>query len=179
MGGFNERGRALVLLLGVGVLVVAAGSAIGAAKRTVATSGAGRSITAVRTASDATRFQTNSGTYVDVPGATATISIPAGATGLILIQFTASSICDQQDNLSCMVRAEINGTDAPPGQIVWDRVPSGGTNKIPLSAHAMDWSAGPLGPGSYTVQIQALGQLNSGGAFVLQGWHLTVERVKV
>jgi hypothetical protein len=83
------------------------------------------------------------------------------------------------ENASCLMRAEINRTDAPPGVIVWDSVPTGYKLNMPKGVHAMDWSAGPFGPGSYTVQMQAAVTQQSVGAFIIEGWHLTVERVKV
>jgi hypothetical protein len=50
---------------------------------------------------------------------------------------------------------------------------------MPEGVRAMDWSAGPFGPGSYRVQMQAAVTQQAVGVFAIQGWHLTVERVKV
>jgi hypothetical protein len=177
MGGFVQRRRTFVLFVGVVLVAVAASSAIGAAKLTRATSEAGRSITAVRTASDAGQFVTNSTTYVDVPGAAATINVARGRA-LIVIRFTSSTFCDlDMGGSRCLVRAQVNGTDAPPGGIVFDGV-TPLQDRTP-AAHAMDWSSGPVPAGSYAVQLQIAISPTSPGFFYLRGWHLTVERVRV
>jgi hypothetical protein len=176
MGGFGVRRRVLVLFLGVGAMAIAVGSAIGGAKLAGATSAEGRSITAVQTASESVPFSTNSTAFVDVPGATATVAVPKGTTALVVIRFTASSFCNIQLGGSCLVRARINGADASPGEVVWARTPTYGDVDGP-SAHAMDWSAGPLPPGTYAMQVQA-GVQYASGFLSFSNWHLTVERVK-
>jgi hypothetical protein len=178
MGGFGgRRTAALAGLVGV-VATIAAGSAIGAERFAGASSAAGKSITAVRVVSEPGQFVTSSASYVDVTGATATVTVPASTAALVLIRLTASTHCDVTGGVACLVRAEINGVTADPGEVVLDSAPAvhSGT---PTQAHAMDWSSGPLQPGSYTVQLQAAVSAASSGWFYLRTWHLTVERIKV
>jgi hypothetical protein len=177
MGMFRQR-HALLIVCCAGLAAVVAGSAVAGAKLASATKASGRSVTAVRTASDPTQFATQSTTFVDVPGASATIKVPTNTTALILIQFAASSHCDLESGRECLVQAEINGADASPGEVVFDSVPPVSSGTKP-QAHAMDWSAGPLPPGTYSVQIQAATGGGQTGFFYLLRWHLIVERVKV
>jgi hypothetical protein len=177
MGGFRQR-RTLLVVCGAGLATVAAASALAGARLGDATTASGRSVTAVRTASSPLQFVTQSTTYVDVPGAAAKITVPASTSGLILIQFTASTHCDLEQGGECLVRAEINGADASPGDVVFDSVPLVSSGTKP-QAHAMDWSSGPLAPGTYTVQVQARTGSSQNGFFYLLRWHLVVERVKV
>jgi hypothetical protein len=114
-----------------------------------------------------------------VPGATATLNVAGRTSGLLVIRFAASSNCNLATPNRCLVRAEINGTEAPPGGVVLDEPPnSGGAVQ---STHGMEWSSDPLPPGQYVIQVQVriFEPECCSGSWVFRGWHLTVERVKV
>ena len=182
MGSRNRRH--LVVLLASLLVLAVVGSALAAARVLTSTSASGRFVTLVQAISDGSGLSVNSTSFVDVPGASATISIPSSTTGFILIHFAASTSCG--DNFSnppgttpCYLRALINSADVPPGAVVFDSWPSNGG--LEPGAHAMDWSSASLSPGTYTVRMQAatssLNPSPTGAPFFLSAWHLTVERV--
>ena len=179
MMGNYERLRAFVPLLGAALLGVAIASAIAGVKLTGAAPAAGQSIYAMQTTSSSTWFTTASETYVDVPGAAGNISVPRNSTAFVVLRFAASSVCDMALGGSCLVRARINADDASQGEVVWMRTPTYGALDGP-GARAMDWSTGPLPPGSYAIQVQARIDRGSGagGSFGATSWHLTIEGVK-
>lgn len=116
-------------------------------------------------------FSVPSTTYTNVTGATATVDVPAGASGLIVARFTASSICGPSGG--CNVRILIGGVEASPALVSpWD---SGVTDSsVDYEASALDRSR-TVGAGSHTIQVQAA--RGSGTTFYdLDNWHLTVER---
>jgi hypothetical protein len=124
-------------------------------------------------------LQTNSTTYVELPGASATVTVPAGQSSLIIASFTAESECAVGGGTGyCSVRILIGGLEANPGagsEFHFDSFGSGSATDF-SEAHAMTRSRGPLGPGTYAVQVQAtVSAANT--TFVLDDWHLTVQRV--
>ena len=68
----------------------------------------------------------NIDTWVNVPGASATVTVPAGTTGRILGTFTSEAQCNFGDNIfifvaviqpQCMARILINGAAGTPGRL--------------------------------------------------------------
>jgi hypothetical protein len=135
-----------------------------------------------KVATGAAPFTTTSTTYGDVTGASATVTVPAGQTSLIIAEFTAESFCDASDDSGyCTVRILIGGTEGNPAEgtnFAFDTIVTATANEDWWEGNAMTRSRGPLGPGTYTVQVQAATvDGNANTTFNLDDWHLTVQRV--
>jgi hypothetical protein len=163
------------------VLVAALSLTVGSAG--VAALKSGGAVTAVKVVtSTGSSQETQSRTYVDLPGAATSITVPAGQKALVIARFTGASQCGSlnPDDDGCFVRVLIGGVEADPGNAGhFDTAEccSGSSNGDSWESHAIDRSRGPLGPGTYPVKVQWLAGAEND--FMLWGWHLTVERVKV
>jgi hypothetical protein len=167
------------------VLSAAAVTAVAFAATSTRTGGP---ITAVKVVRGTGIMETSSRTYVDLPGAATTITIPEGERGLILARFTASSQCGSfnPDDDGCFIRILVGGVDASPsGSFVnteggpFDTAfccPNN-SNADSFESHAIERSRGPLPPGAYRVKVQWLATAES--TFTLWGWHLAVERARI
>ena len=169
--------RAFVIALAVAVVGVAA-----AATALAAVSGSAGPITAVKVVSDNGTQETSSRTFVDVPGAATTISVPAGQRGLILARFSAASQCGSlnPDDDGCFVRILVGGVEAQPataGPFDMAACCPNSSNGDAFESHQIERSLGPLASGSYRVKVQW--QADAENQFMLWGWHLTVERARV
>jgi len=140
----------------------------------------GKSITQVKVVRSILAVTTSSLTFVAVPGATATVKVPAGSKGLIIARFSAVSSCTDSVNVTggygCELRVLVNGVEAAPasGQSeVFDSSAADGRE-----AHAFERSRGPVGPGTYVVTVQYAVPAAT-VAFDLVGWSLEVDTVKV
>jgi hypothetical protein len=162
------------------VLVAALALALGSLA--VAALKSGTTITSVKViTSTITTQETQSRTYVDLPGAATSITVPSGQKALIVARFTGASQCGSlnPDDDGCFVRVLIGGQEADPvnaGHFDTAECCSGSSNGDSWESHAIDRSRGPLGPGTYPVRVQWLAGAEND--FMLWGWHLTVERVK-
>ena len=161
--------------------VLVAALSLGLGSLAVATAHSGGSITSVKTVSGTDTVETESRTYVDLPGAAATITVPRGQKALVLARVTAASQCGSlnPDDDGCMVRIVIGGVEADPqnaGHFDTAECCSASSNGDSWESHAIDRSRGPLGPGAYPVTVQW--RADGANQFMLWGWHLTVERVK-
>jgi hypothetical protein len=135
-----------------------------------------------KVATGGTAFTTTSTTYGDVTGASTTVTVPAGQSALIIAEFTAESFCDAGDSSGyCSVRILIGGTEGNPAEgtdFAFDTIVTSTGNEDWWEGNAMTRSRGPLGPGTYTVQVQAATvDGNANTTFNLDDWHLTVQRV--
>lgn len=104
------------------MLAVAIGLVFGGATMALSagtlTSTAGSTLTQVQVVRDANPATTSSTDFVDVPGATTSVTIPAGTTGLILARFSASSTCPGElADASCFVRILIGDKEARPSGV--------------------------------------------------------------
>src|SRR5689334_4424310 len=116
-GGGRRRTAVLAAVAGLVVGVVVGGSAVAYSAGTL-TSAQGNTLTQVKVVRDANPAETTSTSFVDVPGATITITVPAGTKALILARFSASSTCPGPvADASCFVRILINGIEAYPSGV--------------------------------------------------------------
>jgi hypothetical protein len=169
--------RALVIALAVAVVGVPA-----AATALAAVSGSAGSITAVRVVSDNGLQETSSRTFVDIPGAATTITVPPGQRGLIVARFSAASQCGSlnPDDDGCFVRILVGGVEAQPssaGAFDMAACCPNSSNGDAFESHQIERSLDALAPGSYPVRVQW--QADAENQFMLWGWHLTVERARV
>ena len=169
--------RALVIALVVAVVAVAA-----AATALPAVSGSGGPITAVNVVSDNGLQETNSRTFIDIPGAATTIRVPPGQRGLIVARFSAASQCGSlnPDDDGCFVRILVGGVEAQPataGPFDMAACCPNSSNGDAFESHQIERSLDALPPGTYSVKVQW--QADAENQFMLWGWHLTVERARV
>jgi hypothetical protein len=141
----------------------------------------------VRIAQGSNATTTTSTSFVDLPGASVRISVPAREKGLILARFFAESACYNNTNNTtddyCVVRilAVKDGTTTerflePDSDFAFDSTDSGYEGGASWESHATDRSL-LLGPGTYTVKVQyRVG--DSSVTFRLDDWHLTVEKAR-
>lgn len=111
--------------------------------------------------------------FQNLPGATATITVPAGQVQLVQAEYSADTTCQGAfaENF-CRLQILADGVEMTPvaaGDFAFDGV---GTADDFYEAHAMHRSI-LLGPGQHTIQVQAAVTL-SGMAFFLDDWSLTI-----
>ncbi len=152
---------------------------------TTTTTRSGGAITRVRVVRGPNATETSSTTYVNLPGASTTITVPSGQRALILARFSAESQCTSSDESGyCTARIMIGGSEGAPAvgnDFAFDTLTtdSAGANAEDWwESHSMDRSRGSLGPGTYTVRVQ-YSVITANDTFRLDDWSLTVERVKV
>jgi hypothetical protein len=143
------------------------------------------SVTVVREpAPTSTSFQG----FEDVPGASATLTVPISTRALAIARFATDSNCTNTHSvvgpLYCSVRIMIS---AGPGGNFVEMEPAPASHFEVFQTHgnsgaqAIERSCGPLRPGRYTVKVQyGLPFVGNVGtpSFGLRFWHLTVERVR-
>jgi hypothetical protein len=160
-GGFRSIGRlgivALVLagVLGTAGIVVAA-----------ATAGSGKGVTAVKTvtANAAGTLNVTSTTFTDMADMSLSISVPADTTAMLLITFSAETLCSGV----CRVRALVDGNIVQPGELIFQ------TAGASWGANSMQFVAASVAAGPHTVKIQA----RTDSSFLLDVRTLTLLRIK-
>jgi hypothetical protein len=164
---------AVILAVLASVAVVATVSAL--------SSTSGGAITAVQVVRQGASSATTSQSWVALPSASTSVTVPSGQQALILARFSAESACTNQsgDPGSCNVRILIGGVEAAPASgadFAFD------SNDYPgfdvREGHSMDRSRGPLGAGTYAVVVQYKVTAPA-ESFTLDDWSLTVERSQV
>lgn len=181
MVGNAARMRTRVIaVVAIGLGLVLGGSTAALSSGTL-TSASSTSLTAVHVVRDANPAQTTSTSFVDVPGATTTFTVPAGTRALLIARFSASSTCPGSiPDAGCFVRILINGVEALPSGVnltSFDSETSSNGITARQEAHMIERSKGGLTPGTYVVQVQMAA--NTTATFALVNWNLTVERWKV
>jgi hypothetical protein len=119
-------------------------------------------------------FRTISSQFVNVTGASALITVPAGTTRCVKVRFSASATCPNDVDLAfCALRVLTGG-------VTFDPVPYGGVRIASgfnaLTTHGFEWVK-RLAPGSYMIQLQA--RVEPGGEpFSIPIWTLDIEVAK-
>lgn len=170
---------AIVVLVAVGVF---GGIAVAQATLTT-TSVSAHGLTAVKFVSQSGRVTVTAASptsgWVNVPGASATLVVPAATKAVLLAHFDAYAGCAAPGNgpPTCALRVTVNGVPMNPDDGA--DVLMGASSQPDL--RSVERSSGVLAAGSYTVQVQGL---LSDPAYVqtnplnLTNWSLTVERAK-
>jgi hypothetical protein len=144
------------------------------------TRASGRSITQVKLVRSTNLNFTSSQTFVAVPGASATVKVPAASKGVLVARFSAVSNCTEPSNVigsyGCELRVLVNGVEAAPASGQSEVFDSSGADG--REAHAIERSRGPVGPGTYVVTVQYAVPAAT-VSFDLVGWTLEVDLVKV
>ena len=119
-------------------------------------------------------FTTGSTSFVNVPGASAKVTVPAGATRCVKVRFSAEASCSQTGVFDlCALRVVV------PGVVTFDP-PINGVNFVVennnLEARSFEWVK-ILEAGVHTVVVQAGVQV-AGTTFSIPIWTLDVEVAK-
>jgi hypothetical protein len=162
------RWRTVALISSTAVILLLVQSALASSPATP-TAVTAQGISGVTVVSEATsQTLTFDGLWDDIPGASATVAVPARWTsGLVLVQFTSSASCSVN---YCAVRILVDGIEATPASGTL------GAFTVSLEAHSMDrWVV--VGPGKHNVQAQWW-TVRAGETFTLSDWTLVVERAR-
>jgi len=133
--------------------------------------------TAVASSTGLPGFQSSSQTAVDIPGATASVTVPNGQNAILLATFSGSSLCTNGTaGFNCPIKVTVDGGTANPtpdaSGYVWD------TTLPPASAPDKALSltvSKSVGPGTHPVTVTFGGAGVAGTTFTLRTWHLTVQ----
>ncbi len=148
-----------------------------AASPAMPTSAVGRRVTQVKMTGDAEPVEVTSHDFADVPGISRTISVRPNTQAVVLARFSAEGACTVGGSDGCRVRIRIGDAIAEPASNDFYAAIGGGGGGLP-NPFSMERYAGPLPPGTYTVQVQAaIGNATIGSVFTLDDWTLVVERV--
>ncbi|HUR77270.1 MAG TPA: hypothetical protein VMZ22_04925 [Acidimicrobiales bacterium] len=123
-----------------------------------------------------TTSQVTSTSFVEVPRAAVTITVPSGTTALLIARFTAQSMCGGAGSSVCSVRIVDNGTEMEPVSgpaFAFDS--QSGTNCICLAeSHSVERVL-RVSAGKHRIAVQALiGQPNN-IRFELSNWLLRAD----
>lgn len=135
----------------------------------------GRSVAAVTVVTENADTFINSTSFQDLPGANATITIPAGKVQLVQAAYFAESSCvGEFGGNFCSLRILADGTEMSPSafEAPIDFAIDGVNADDLREGHAMQRSI-VLGPGTHTIQMQAAVTNSFTGLFV-DDWSLTI-----
>ena len=133
--------------------------------------------TSVASSSTLPGFQSSSQTAVDIPGATASVTVPSGQNATLLATFSGSSLCTNATaGFNCPIQMTVDGATANPTPdstgYIWD------TTLPPASAPDKALSltvSKTVSAGTHTVKVTFGGASVAGTTFTLRTWHLTVQ----
>jgi hypothetical protein len=145
--------------------------------------GTGAAAWGVATSTGSVAATTSATSFVDLPGATATITVPGPENGLVLARFSAESACYQPGATIgnwCSVQILLDGAPMDPAtgvDFAFDSTDAGTETSTSWESHSMDRSL-VVGPGNHTVVVQWV-VTNGATIFRLDDWSLTIERAPV
>ncbi len=166
-----RRGAVLALALVLSLFLV--GTAIAATTTRTA-----RALTQVKVVHGGDATTTNSTSFVDLPGASTTITVASNTRALVLARFSAESACSGGTGY-CPVRILINGTEADPAvgnDFAFDSTDGGNDTAASWESHAVERSRAYFTPGTYTVRVQYK-TTQSATILRLDDWTLVVEAI--
>lgn len=173
----NRMNTRLVMpVLLAGTLAIAAQPSLSAATTLSATT-----MRAVKVVRETLASSTAATAWVNVPGATATFTVPAFTTDLFVAHFTAESVCYGASGW-CPVRILLNGVEMDPAagtDFAFDSSDGGTASPASWESHAVGRSRAfttSSAPLTVTVQVQYM-VTNPGMTLRLDDWHLTVEQL--
>jgi hypothetical protein len=156
----------------------AALSQIPAAAQTTVSATIMRSLKGVR---QTLATSTNAVAWVNVPGATATFTVPANMRDVFLARFTAESVCSGAVGW-CPVRILLNGVEMDPvvgTDFAFDSTDGGTANSSTWESHSVERSR--LVPASalpFNAVLQVQYAVTAAGiTFRLDDWHFTVHHL--
>uniref|UniRef100_B8HML7 Peptidase domain protein n=1 Tax=Cyanothece sp. (strain PCC 7425 / ATCC 29141) TaxID=395961 RepID=B8HML7_CYAP4 len=140
----------------------------------------GGAITAVSIVRGTDATSTTSTSFVTLPGASTTITIPSGKRAIIMARFSAESVCFGASGY-CSVRITANGTELSPvvgKDFAFDSTNNNNETSVSWESHSMDRSSRVLGSGTYIIRVQ-YATTDPSINFRLDDWSLIVEKVDI
>jgi hypothetical protein len=107
-------------------------------------------------ATGANATATSSTTFVELPGASASVTVPTGATATLFVSFSAESLCTGPSGY-CPVRVLVDGNEAAPvvgNDFAFDSTDMGTETTQSWESHAIERVVTGLAAGSHTVTVQ-------------------------
>jgi hypothetical protein len=159
MSRLTRRPRLLLVAVALLVGLLAGGGVVYAA-----TVKSGKAVTAIKVATESAATQiltdgTSYGAWTDIAGMSLNISVPSSQKALLLITFSAQTYCfdgfGSGATTLCKVRVLVNRTTALPGDVVFESAADGNGGST-AETNSMQFVAGPISAGSYTIKVQAL-----------------------
>jgi hypothetical protein len=135
----------------------------------------GKAVAAITVVTDATGSTTTSTSFADVPGARATITVPAGQTQLVQATFSAESYCFGYSGLAyqfCSLRILADTSEMLPKSGMDFAFDSNGQTDDAFEGHSMSRTL-VLGPGTHIIRLQAV-VTDGGVGFTTDDWTLTI-----
>lgn len=144
-----SRRLSVVALALAALLAVSGGVVLG-----VSVSRNGKAVTAVRTVTTSDDLSTNSRAWVDLPGMTTTVRVPATQMALLVITFSAVSTCTENgvSGAWCKIQILLDGNQVPP-PVIFDSALDG-NHGLAYEANSFQWVAGGVPAGLHTVKVQ-------------------------
>jgi len=137
----------------------------------------GGPVKSVKVATDDSPASTTAATWSDVPGMSATLTVPSGEKALFLVTFSANALCFEIDitDAACYIRAVIDNNEMAPGAVNFSDPKHG------YESQSMQWLASPSPSGPHTIKIQFHVSGSSGGIaqFIIHSRTLSVLRSKI
>ena len=99
---------------------------------------------------------TTSASYVDVPNASASVTVPAGGAATLLLTFTGESACSGGDGF-CRVRILVDGNEAEPAvntDFAFDSSDGNTETSASYESHAVQRSVAGVAAGAHTVTVK-------------------------
>jgi len=161
-----RKGKRLTIIGGIVVGLLAISTVAIAASNAFQSKG----INNVRVKTQTSAYSTSSTSWVSLPSASLTMSIPNGKEKLFIAEFDAESYC-QGGTGWCSVRILVDGNEMHPisgTDFAFDSVDTDG-----YESHAMSRTYGPMGPGQHTFQVQ-MRVNNTSTQFRLDDWTFKV-----
>jgi hypothetical protein len=167
-----------VLAAGLGAAAILVGQGALASLREAPMTTSGGPITRVVVVTDTESQGVQTQGFSDVPGPTATITVPPRTQSLLLARFVGEVRCAAGGGPGCSFRILIGGVEGNPASGLDNHLEDTSGRRWPF---AIERSRGPLGPGTYIVQVQAAVGMDAspGSTVFLDDWSLTIERVRV
>jgi hypothetical protein len=157
--------------------------AIVATPLSAATTLSATTLTAVKLVRETTATTTGSTTFVNVPGAVTTLTIPANSRAIILASFTAESACYGGTGW-CSVRILLNGVEMDPvvgTDFAFDSSDANSETSQSWESHAVERSKlyTNTSTAAVTVTVQVQYMVTAAGMTLrLDDWHLSVMQFK-
>ena len=127
-----------------------------------------------------TAASTTSSSFVNLAGASETVTVPAGETARIYALFSAESSCSGAGASEfCTVRILVDGNELNPAvgsDYAFDSTDNGDDTAQSWESHSMARSSETLAAGNHTVQVQ---MRTTGVTLRIDDWALVIWRTKV
>jgi glucose/arabinose dehydrogenase len=173
--------RRIILIAALAALGVGAAAQAALATITATQSAAGQQPTYVSIVRGAGSTAASTSSWVDLPGASTTVTVPSGHKAMLLARFSGESACIGTGVETCSIRVLIGGVEAAPAAgtaDTFDSNDSGQEGGASWQADSIERWRSPLAAGSYTVKVQYRTN-DADGTFYLDDWTLVAERIKV